>query len=178
MNIDFKKLPSSQITQRDIANHLGIRQATVSRALSGHPDISEKTKRLILKTAETIGYKIENNDAARRLIARRHGNAPQNNVIALLIPGTLVQSPYYAKIIDGILSSLVPYGYILAISNQVTNKAAEINLLKIINRGLVDGVILIPNKDSEFINVLMKNQFSGNPLITIIMKDETESSLN
>src|SRR3546814_1528718 len=44
------------ITIKDIAIELNVSVATVSRALSGHPDISKKTKSLIVEEAERMGH--------------------------------------------------------------------------------------------------------------------------
>ena len=40
----------------DIAAHLKISSATVSRGLSDHPAISKRTKKLVLDTAREMGY--------------------------------------------------------------------------------------------------------------------------
>ena len=40
----------------DLAQHLGLSKATVSRALNGYEDISEATKRRVLETALELGY--------------------------------------------------------------------------------------------------------------------------
>ena len=43
--------------QKDISAVLGLSVSTVSKALKGYPDISEETKRKVLKTAEELDYK-------------------------------------------------------------------------------------------------------------------------
>ena len=49
-------MPSSRITQKDIALHLGMTQATVSLALGEHPRISKETRELVRKAAKELGY--------------------------------------------------------------------------------------------------------------------------
>ena len=41
---------------RDISAILGVSVSTVSKALKGYPDISEETRRRVIRTAEDIGY--------------------------------------------------------------------------------------------------------------------------
>ena len=38
-------------TLKDIANHLGLSRATVSRALNGYPEVNEETKRRVAEAA-------------------------------------------------------------------------------------------------------------------------------
>ena len=44
------------VTMKDIAKEVGVSINTVSKAFKDHPDISEKTKSIILDTAEKMGY--------------------------------------------------------------------------------------------------------------------------
>jgi len=45
-----------KVTLADIAKATGFSVNTVSHALSGKPDISEKTRLMICETAEKMGY--------------------------------------------------------------------------------------------------------------------------
>ncbi|MBQ6892544.1 MAG: LacI family DNA-binding transcriptional regulator, partial [Clostridia bacterium] len=44
------------VTLKDVAKGAGVSYATVSRALSGSPEISEETRRRILKLCKEMGY--------------------------------------------------------------------------------------------------------------------------
>jgi LacI family transcriptional regulator len=44
-------------TLRDLAKHLGLGKSTVQRVLSGAPNVTESTRRLVLAAAEKMGYK-------------------------------------------------------------------------------------------------------------------------
>jgi LacI family transcriptional regulator len=46
-----------KITIYDISKKLGVSTATINRALSGKPRISAETRKLVLETAESMGYK-------------------------------------------------------------------------------------------------------------------------
>ena len=61
------------VSMKDIAKACGVSVATVSKALSGQPDIGEQTRELICKTAESLGYMT--NSAARPVPGcRRRGH--------------------------------------------------------------------------------------------------------
>ena len=57
-----------RVTIYDIANELNISTATVNRALTGNPKASEKTRALVLRKAEEMGYQA--NSLARSLARR------------------------------------------------------------------------------------------------------------
>ena len=64
-------------TLQDIADHLGLSRATVSRALNDFPEVSAKTKTKVREAAKQLGYRP--NLHARKLITGRSG------VVALLV---------------------------------------------------------------------------------------------
>lgn len=53
----MEKTRETKLTIYDIAQKLNISIATVSRALNGKQDVSEKTRKLIFETAKQMGYK-------------------------------------------------------------------------------------------------------------------------
>ena len=58
------------VSMKDIAKACSVSVATVSKALSGQPDIGEQTRELICKTADSLGYMT--NSAARQQTGRRY----------------------------------------------------------------------------------------------------------
>jgi LacI family transcriptional regulator len=50
-------MPTPRATQQDIAEALGVRQTTVSRALADDPRVKPATKRRIVAAAERLGYR-------------------------------------------------------------------------------------------------------------------------
>lgn len=55
----------------DVARHANVSISTVSRALSGHPEISEETRNSVLRAAETLGYD-KRGKAGRKATGSRH----------------------------------------------------------------------------------------------------------
>ena len=68
----------AHITLDDIAKKVKVSRVTVSKALRGHPDISEKTSKLVRKVANDLGY--SPNFIARNLSARR------SNMLGVVVP--------------------------------------------------------------------------------------------
>ena len=58
------------VSMKDIAKACSVSVATVSKALSGQPDIGEQTRELICKTADSLGYMT--NSAARSGLAHEY----------------------------------------------------------------------------------------------------------
>jgi LacI family transcriptional regulator len=69
---------NAHITLEDIAKRLKVSRVTVSKALRGHPDISEATVRRVHKVASELGY--SPNLIARNLSSRR------SNMLGLVVP--------------------------------------------------------------------------------------------
>lgn len=61
--------PHTMVTSVDLARQLGLSQTTVSRALRGHPSVTEKTRRRVIDAAQALGYRPD--AAARMLVTRR-----------------------------------------------------------------------------------------------------------
>ena len=50
-------MTARRITQKDIAHHAGVTQATVSLALRNHPSVSAEVRDRIVALAEKLGYR-------------------------------------------------------------------------------------------------------------------------
>ena len=81
--------------QKDISAVLGLSISTVSKALKGYPDISEETRKKVLRTAEELDYKYRDGRRGPRAMQRMSGT------IGILAPGSsdLVKSPYYREMV-------------------------------------------------------------------------------
>lgn len=91
----------------EIAKLCGVSSATVSRVINGHADVSEKTRRLVIRT-------MEENDFAPQT------SKVKNNTICLLVDNyTMHQremaSDYISRLIDGISYELFGNGFVLSI---------------------------------------------------------------
>jgi LacI family transcriptional regulator len=105
---------------------------TVSRALTGNPEVSESTRRKVLRCAETLGYRP--NRWARSLVTRK------SSIIGVVIPD--ISHSFFAEITYGVEDTLEKAGYDILLCHSrgsVEKERAEIDTL-IGSR--VDGLII------------------------------------
>jgi LacI family transcriptional regulator len=85
---------------KSLAKNLGISETTVSRALNGYPEVSERTRQRVLAAAELAGYRP--NPMARSLASGR------TNVVGIihpLMPNDLAD-PMFMQIVGGMVGAL------------------------------------------------------------------------
>jgi LacI family transcriptional regulator len=70
------------VTQKQIAEEVGLSRSMVALALSGHPKISEQTRLKVEAVAQRLGYTEHSNSSARALIARRYGQQVKTGTLA------------------------------------------------------------------------------------------------
>jgi LacI family transcriptional regulator len=95
---------------KDLAKTLGISETTVSRALNGYPEVSEKTRLRVLAAAKSAGYRP--NPMARSLAV---GHTNVVGIIYPLRPNDL-SDPMFMDIVDGMADGLEKHQMDLIIS--------------------------------------------------------------
>ncbi|MGV8856553.1 MAG: substrate-binding domain-containing protein [Devosia sp.] len=79
---------------KDLAEHLGLSQTTVSRALNGYPEVNEKTRLRVAETAARLGYRPNAN--ALRLATGRAG------AIGMVLRGSSEFGPHTSEFLSGL----------------------------------------------------------------------------
>jgi DNA-binding LacI/PurR family transcriptional regulator len=102
-------------TSFDIAQRAGVSQPTVSRALRGHPSVSEATRMRIEAIAAQLNYAVDHN--ASRLRSR------STNTLALLFfedptPDDSLINPFFLSMFGSIANTCARHGYDLLTSFQ------------------------------------------------------------
>jgi LacI family transcriptional regulator len=146
---------------KDIAQDLGLSLITISKALRGHPDISDKTRERILQRVKELNYRP--NFAARSL-ATGH-----SFLVGLVVPDLL--QPFFTEIAKSLSNVLKDHDYFLLISSYDQDpdmEVKEIDLLRSLN---VDALVLAscrpspdalePLKGGEPLLVLIDRHFEG-----------------
>ena len=95
---------------KDIALHCGVAISTVSRVLNNHPDVSEETRKKVLRAVNELHY--IPNTSARNLVRT------SSDTIALLVKG--VNNPFFAKLIKVIDREITRRGYTLELHHMDT----------------------------------------------------------
>lgn len=128
-----------QVTLNDIAEKLGISIISVSKALRGHPDISQKTAELVKKTASELGY--SPNFMARSLASRK------SNTIGVVIPQ--IAHHFFSSIMDHIYNYVRSNNYSIFLT--VSQESAEMQKIQIqtLLSMRVDGIIISITQDTN-----------------------------
>lgn len=126
------------ITIKDIASRLNVSIATVSRALSGHPDISKKTKALIQQTAVSMGY--HPNLMASGLIKRK------SRTIGVIVP--TINRQFWSNTISGIEKTAHEAGYKVMICQSSEQFEREKENIELLANSMVDGLLIAVSKET------------------------------
>jgi Transcriptional regulators len=86
--------PKAAMRLKDLAEHLGLSQTTVSRALNGYPEVNEATRRRVAEAASALGYRP--NASALRLATGRAG------AIGLVLRGADELGPHMSEFLSGV----------------------------------------------------------------------------
>lgn len=121
-----------RVTIKDIARIAGVSTSTVSRALSGSPELSEQTRKRILAICRKECYRV--NALARSLICNK------TNVIGLIVPE--VTNPFYAELSLGIETHARSLGYNVMLCNSLSDAKTTEELFGFLISHQVDGIIL------------------------------------
>lgn len=127
-------MPSSRITQADVARHAGVSRTTVSFVLSGRRDmrISDEARRRILHTAEELGYRP--NLTAQSLRTRK------THTIGL-ISDTVASQPYAGAMVSGALEAALEHDHLLYLAETGSDPEVTEKLLQGMLDRQVDGLI-------------------------------------
>lgn len=123
------------VTIKDIANVCGVSYSTVSRALSNHPAISDKTKSKINRIAQSMGYKP--NAMARGLVMKK------SHTLGLLIPD--ITNPFWPQLAKGVEDYANELGYQVLLCNTDLKEGKEILYISTLLERRVDGLIMAPS---------------------------------
>ena len=123
----------------DIAKKLNLNASSVSRALSNSSNVSEVTRKLILKTAKELNYK--QNSLASNL---RKG---QNQTIGVIVPR--VNQNFFANVIAGLEEVTYQKGYNLIICQSNESHAREVKCVNTLINQHVSCIIISVSADFE-----------------------------
>ncbi len=122
------------VTLKDIATRAGVTSATVSMVINNKPNISEATRKKVLKIVSELNY--YPNVAARGLATRR------SNSIGVIVPN--LASSFVVRILQGIKSTNRDVEYTVQLFDTIGQKENETQLFRRLAREQrIDGVILI-----------------------------------
>lgn len=142
-----KLLPSPvSVTQRQIAEELGVSRQLVSFALRGEGRMADSTRSAILEAARRGGYHEFSNREARAMASRRYGKRARSGILAVLFHGTFEEQPvssvpFFTPFFEGLETEAIARGIDLVLCAVRPG-----GLPRIIREYGVDGVVglLVP----------------------------------
>lgn len=133
-----------EITIYDIAKHLNISAATVSRGLKNNPMISKNTRKKIVEAAKELGY--QSNTFASSLRSR------QTHTLGVLVPR--LNSHFMSSVLAGMEKAANRNGYNLIIAQSLEDVEKEkANAATMFNKR-VDGLLISLAYNTQDINHL------------------------
>ena len=120
------------VRMKDIADDLGVSLMTVSKALRNHSDISEKTRKRVLKRMRELNYQPD--WIARSMVTGR------TYVVGLVLPDLM--HSFFAEVATGASRKLQPVGYQVVIADTQEDGEAERRQIDVLINRKVDGLII------------------------------------
>ncbi len=128
------------VTIKDIAKTAGVSYSTVSRALSGSPEISAETRERILEICKQMNY--TPNTVARAMVMK------STKLLGLILTG--VNNPFMSELAYHIDRQARARGYNIVLCNSSRNTEQERELFELMLGRQVDGIIICPSGPESY----------------------------
>ena len=145
-------ISSSNISMKDVAEHLGVSKATVSRALSGKSEISTSMKKKIRQACEELGYRL--NPSIQDLVLKGRSGKTKN--IGFVLVDRDFSDPAYASMMDGIAEGIRKIHYNLVLVKLSGKEENIYDLPPMLRDGRLDGILLTGQLTVPVMKVLKK----------------------
>jgi LacI family transcriptional regulator, galactose operon repressor len=143
------------VTMKDIARDLGIAVITVSKVMRNKDDVSEETRKRVLRRVKELDY--TPNLAARALVTGR------SNLVGLVVPDLL--HTFFAEIAKSLSSALLKKDYHLIIATSDEDPELEERTLnRLLGRKLDALIVASACTSSEIFKRILRH---GPPLVLI-----------
>lgn len=143
------------LTLKDIAKTLNTSITTVSRALKGHPSISEKMRQRVHELAKELDY--QPNPIALNLLKSR------SYTIGVIVPE--IVHNFYAMVLEGVEDTAVEAGYNVMFCVSKESQKREENVINMLLRSRMDGLLIAPSKETNNDSHLKSIIKKGIPLV-------------
>ena len=128
-----------QVTIIDIARQLNLSKSTVSRALTGHPNVSVKSRELILQLAKEMDY--QRNMLSVSLLTSK------SNTLGIIVPEFL--TAFFPEIVVGAQEIATESGYNIIVSQSNESYETEVANTQVMLANRVDGLMVSITKETR-----------------------------
>ncbi|MGI6174788.1 MAG: LacI family DNA-binding transcriptional regulator [Christensenellales bacterium] len=126
-------------TMRDIARHLNVSVTTVTKALHGHSDISDETKKKVQDAAQELGYVLN--------FMAAHMRQTNGTLVGLVLSD--ISKPFFSDMIHGYEHTLTEAGYYTLLFTSYEDAHKEFEHIKQLCSLNIAGIILDLAQGSE-----------------------------
>jgi DNA-binding LacI/PurR family transcriptional regulator len=145
----------AQVTIKDIARELGISPSTVSKALSGNPDISEATRKAVRALVDKWNYKPD--PIALSLQGGR------SRTIGVIIPE--IVHYFFSTVVSGIEDTAYDSGYLVLFCQSNETYEREVKAVKTLIASRADGIMAAVSKTTTVFDHFSAIIGNGVPLV-------------
>lgn len=118
---------------REVADRAGVAMSSVSRTLSGHPDVSEAMRQRVLAAVEELGYKPD-------LLAQ--GLRSRSTRSIGFVAGD-ISNPLLARIVKGAEVALREAGFSMLLTNSLVDPELDQRNIELLEQRRADGLIVL-----------------------------------
>jgi DNA-binding LacI/PurR family transcriptional regulator len=144
-----------QTTIYDIARELKISKSTVSRALTGHPEVKAETRKAVLDLAEKREY--QRNMLSISLISKK------TNLIGIIVPE--FNTSFFPQVVIGAQELASKHGYNIIVSQSNENFETEAENARVMLASRVDGILVSITRETRSFEHLKVFERKGIPLV-------------
>ncbi|MBE91200.1 MAG: LacI family transcriptional regulator [Rhodospirillaceae bacterium] len=157
------------VTQKDIADALGISRVTVTKALKDHPDIAEGTIKRIKDMAKELGY--YPNFIASSLSSKR------SNLIGAIFPK--INHSFFSNAIESVYKAATERGFEILPMISFEDASREIRMVATLLSMRVAGIIVAISQGTKSNEIYKNAKKLGVPVVFLdrTLKDESFSSV-
>ena len=131
------------VTLKDVAKAANVSYATVSRALSGSPQIGSETRERIIKLCDEMGY--TTNYVARSMVMKK------TDLIGLVVPS--IDNQFMSELAYHVEMSARSHGYNIMLCNSGPDLKQEKTVVKLLLGRQVDGILIVPQSPKTYENI-------------------------
>ncbi|MBS1862106.1 MAG: LacI family DNA-binding transcriptional regulator [Actinobacteria bacterium] len=124
---------------RDVARRAGVGPSSVSRVLSGHPDVSERMREAVMSAVEELHYRPDL--LARGLRSGRTGT------VGFVVAD--ISNPMVAQTITGAERRLREAGYSMLLTNSEGRTGQDSGRIELLEQRSVDGLLLLLSDERD-----------------------------
>jgi len=139
----------------DVARNAGVSAATVSRVLSNPDIVTERTRAVVLRAVDLLGYSPNATAKSLRTLRTRK----------LLVSVPDISNPFFSLIIQGIEETAQQDGYAVVLGDTHHDPRREDRYAQMLQQQEADGLIILGHRMPETLVSWIKRRGPGAPIV-------------